>query len=136
MPEVSSSTSGAMVVMSPETLKKFVVTFHHVIVLLDHLRAVNNLCGGVNSWDDNQYPRDPSISGRVRKHNRQPDPGHDRDGVHRLVHPRVLHPPGGRPRQVGLPQGRDEHRGRARHPSLLCHPLLHGPELRDVRYIY
>ena len=72
-------------------------------------------------------------SGRVRKHDRQPDPGHDRDCVYRLVHPGVLHPPGGRPRQVGLPQGWDEHRGRARHPPLLCHPLLHGPELRDVR---
>ena len=35
MPEVSSSTSGAIVVMSPETLKRFVVTFHHVIMLVD-----------------------------------------------------------------------------------------------------
>ena len=72
------------------------------------------------------------LIGRGWKHYRQSNPGNDRDRLHRVVHPGVLHPAGGRPGQVGLPQGRDEHRGRARHPPILRHTLLHGPQLGHV----
>ena len=32
---------------------------------LDHLCVVNSICGCVNSWHDNQHPRDSSISCKI-----------------------------------------------------------------------
>ena len=86
--------------------------------------SFHNLCLRLNRGDDHQHPSQPAVQGRQGQHHRQPLPGHGRDRLHRLVHPRVLHQAGWGPAEVGLPQGRDERGGRVSDHALLRVPLL------------